>query len=318
VRAERQTCDRSVARRVERAAAALHGRGSGAMTSDSRAQRGEGGGLRCRRGRRGVALLEVVVSISILLVAMAVIGLAFRNGQYNLQRSERITRAMLLTERLLAELDTGYLEIEEREQSGWFDVEAEEGMSWFVEINPDDNIDGLLKVDITIFLGDPEGTDEEHVRILSTHVFRPEPMGIDFERDFGLDEDQITQLTDAIPGGEAVIDPTDFDPRDLARLDLDTLVEILPALMEALGVNLGAGQLNQILGGSGGADLSGLQNLAPAGGGASGRGGGPSGLPAGGGVGDLGAGDQGGRRGGPDNAGLGRRGSGGRRGGGRS
>lgn len=145
------------------------------MTSVSRAQRGEGDGLRCRRSRRGVVLLEVVISISILLVAMAVIGLVFRNGQYNLQRSERITRAMLLTERLLAALDTGYLSLTEREQSGPFLAGAEDGVSWRIEANPDDNIDGLMKVDVDVFLGDPDGPEDEQMRILSTHVFRPDP-----------------------------------------------------------------------------------------------------------------------------------------------
>ena len=77
--------------------------------------------------RRGAVLLEVVVSISILLMSMGVVGLVFRNGQLNIHRAERITRAMLLTEQLLVELDTNILELDEQELVGWFDVEAEEG-----------------------------------------------------------------------------------------------------------------------------------------------------------------------------------------------
>lgn len=217
-----------------------------------------------RRGVRGVALLEVVVSISILLMAMAVVGLVFNNGEHNLERAERITRAMLLSEQLIGELDTGILDLEEQEQSGYFGQEAEKGMSWRVEANPDINIEGLLRVDVHIFMGDPDGTDEERVRILSTHVFRPIPMGLDFERDFGFEQEQIDELLDSIPGGAAVLDPTDFDPRDLASLDLDTLIEILPSILEALGVSLSGGQLGQLMQAASSGNVSGLANLGQA------------------------------------------------------
>lgn len=228
---------------------------------------------------RGVVLLEVVVSLGILLMAMAVIGLVFNNGQHNLQMSERRTRAMMLTDRLVAEMDTGYLELEEQEQSGFFGVEGEQGMSWRVEVNPDEQITGLLNVDLHIYMGDPDGPDEERLRILSTHVHRAEPMGLDFERDFGFDEEQIAQLTDAIPGGEAVLDPTDFDPRELASLDLDTLVDILPALLEALGSGFGGGQLNELIDAASSGDLSGLQELGKAASGAIGNSAGGTGGP---------------------------------------
>ncbi len=226
-------------------------------------------GRRSRRGRaaaalRGVVLLEVVISLGILLMAMAVIGLVFNNGQHHLRLSERRTRAMMLTDRLIAEMDTGYLELEEQEQSGFFGLEGEPGMSWRVEVDPDDTIQGLLNVDIHIYMGDPDGPEEERLRILTTHVHRAEQMGLDFERDFGFDEDQITQLTDAIPGGVAVLDPTDFDPRELASLDLDSLVEILPALLEAFGAGFGGGQLNELIDAARSGDLSGLQDLGKA------------------------------------------------------
>lgn len=214
--------------------------------------------------RRGAVLLEVVVSIGILLMSMAVVGLVFRNGQLSIHRAERITRAMLLTEQLLVELDTNILELDEQELVGSFEVEAENGMAYRIEINPDINHEGLLRVDLDIFLGDPDGADGERVRILSTHVFRPLPMGLDFERDFGFDQEQIDQLTDAIPGGVAVLDPTNFDPRDLAGLDLDTLVEILPALMEALGLSLGSAQLTQMMQAASQGDIGSLQAMGQA------------------------------------------------------
>jgi len=184
---------------------------------------------------RAAALLEVVVSLSILMVAMAVVGATFRNCYQNAELTDLLTRSMMETERLLAEMDAGLLDIKEQEQSGWFGDEGPPGMSWRVEVTPHENMPDLLDVDIHIFLGDPDASDDEHRRLLTTRVQRPEPRGIDFEKDFGLDQDQIDALTDAIPGGAGVFDPQNFDPRSLAALDLDQIVDLLPTLIQAFG-----------------------------------------------------------------------------------
>ena len=207
-------------------------------------------------------LLEVVVSVGILLLTMSVVGLTFRNGQYNIELAERMTRARLLTERLTAEMDTGLLDLEEREQSGYFGAESMPNMSWRLEVEESDRVEGLLEIDIYVYMGDPDGTDEERRLVMATRVFRPEPRGLDFEKDFGLSEDQIDQLTEIIPGGSQVLDPTNFDPRSLASLDLDTLVELLPTLIQAFGINIAQGQLDQIIQAVESGDVGALQNIA--------------------------------------------------------
>ncbi len=244
--------------------------------------------------RRGAALLEVVVALSILLVAMAVVGGAFRNGAHTIDRAERMSRARVMTERLLVEMDTGILEMEEREQSGWFGDEAMEGMSWAVEINPHERIERLLEVDVHIYLGDPDGDADERRHLLSTRVLRVEPKGLDLEEDFGLDEEQIDQLTEAIPGGAAIFDPTDFDPRMLAHLDLESLAELLPTLVQAFGVSIGGGQFDGLMQALESGDMDALQGAAEEAAGSIGAPiGGQGGLP------DAGAGQgSGGRRGG--------------------
>ncbi len=212
--------------------------------------------------RRSAALLEVVLSLSILLIAMSVVGLTFRNGERNVDLADQTTRGMLLTERLLAEMDTAILDMEEREQSGWFGEEGVPGMSWRVEINPNEDIKGLVDIDISIFMGDPD-VPEKHELVLSTRVQRPEPKGIDFEKDFGLDQDQIAMISEAIPGGAAVFDATNFDPRSLAQLDLDSIIDLLPMLLQVFGGSLGGNsQLDGILQAAQQGDLSGAQNLA--------------------------------------------------------
>ncbi len=203
-----------------------------------------------REPRRGAALLEVVLSLGLLIVAMGVIGMAFTNGQFFVERAEARTRAMLMTEKLITEIDTGVLTLEDREDSGYFIFDGVEesipGMSWRVEVEPHERIAGLLNVDISIYMGDPE--DEELRRnLLQTRIVRAEPRGFDFERDFGMDEEQIEQLTSLIPGGAQLLDPTNFDPRALAQLPIDQLIEMLPTIMQAFGGQLGAGQLEQLM-----------------------------------------------------------------------
>lgn len=220
--------------------------------------------------RSGIVLLEVVVSLGILLVAMGVIGLVFSNGQHTVELAEQMTRGMLMTERLIVEIDTAILEMDEQEKSGVFGDESIPGMSWRVEVNPSDTIEGLNEIDINIYMGDPDGDEDERRFVMSTRIFRPEPRGLDFERDFGLDEDQIQELTDSIPGGTQFLDPTNFDPRTLmAQLDLDSLIELLPTLIQAFGANLSQGQIDQIIDAVESGDLGSLQNSAgQAGGGA--------------------------------------------------
>ena len=137
------------------------------------------------RNRRAAALLEVVVSLSILLMAMAVVGAVFRNGQLTIERAQRMSRARVLTERLLVEMDTGYLDMKERQLSGLFGEESMPGMSGRIEINPHERIQRLLDVDVYIYLGDPDGPEEQRTLVMATRVQRPEPRGMDFKEDMG-------------------------------------------------------------------------------------------------------------------------------------
>ena len=212
---------------------------------------------------RAMVLLEVVLGLALLMIAMGVIGFTFRNGQYYIDRSEKLTRAMLMTEKIIVEMDSGLLAMDEREMAGTFMTdgvtESMPGMSFQVVAEPSPSVLGLLNIDINIYMGNPED-EETRQLILETHLVRPLPQGLDFERDFGLDQDQIEQLTDAIPGGAALFDPNNFDPRSLASLPIDQLVEILPTLLQAFGGQLGQGQIDQLLNAVESGDLGGLQN----------------------------------------------------------
>jgi hypothetical protein len=193
---------------------------------------------------------------------MSVIGLAFRNGLDNVEMADRISRADILTDKLLNMIDTGLLAVGEAEQSGSFGNEAEDGMFWKVEVVPDAQSPGLLHGAIHIYRGDPEGPEQHRQIIATTYVARITPKGIDFQRDFGFTQDQVEKLTEAIPGGAAVFDPASFDPRALAQMDMDMLIELLPTLIEAFGGAFLEGQMDKLLEAAQRGDISGLQKIA--------------------------------------------------------
>ncbi len=220
--------------------------------------------MRARRFpvRRGAALLEVVIALSILLVAMSAIGVVFRTGLFHVEHAERMNQATLMTDRLLTAVDLGMLAPGDREQTGVFSGETISGMSWSIEAQPIEAMPGLYHVRVSIFMGDPEGSDKERQHLLTTYVLRAEPRNVNLETDFGIPAEQLEMITDAIPGGSALFDPTSFNPRSIAQLDLDTLREMLPMILQALGIALNPGQMDQLMQAAQKGDLGGLQNIA--------------------------------------------------------
>jgi hypothetical protein len=220
---------------------------------------------------RGSALLEVVISLSILVVAMGVVGFAFRNCQLNLDRSERVTRAMLLADQVLTNIDLGILSVTSQaessqgqgnltEVSGVFGVDAPPGMSYRVQAGTDNALPGVIRLYIEIYAGDPD--DESHQLILATSALRAPPRSIDLERDFGLPAEQTQKIQDQIPGGSQVFDPKNFDPRALASMDMDTLIQMLPLLMQAFGGAALAGHMDEIMDAARSGDIQKLQDIA--------------------------------------------------------
>jgi hypothetical protein len=168
-----------------------------------------------------------------------------------------------MTERLLSELDLGLIEMTAQELTGGFGEESIPGMTWKIEWGPDINLQGIVKIDVSIFMGDPDGPEDRRQFVSTTHVYRAEPRNINFETDFGFTQDQIDQLTEAIPGGAAVFDPANFDPRSIAQLPLETLRDLLPALIEAFGAGmLSGGQLDTLLQAARSGDVGALQDMA--------------------------------------------------------
>ncbi|MFO0973523.1 MAG: hypothetical protein U1A27_08810 [Phycisphaerae bacterium] len=237
--------------------------------------------------RRGVLLLEVVLSLAIMLMAIAALGVAFGNSLASASKAERLTRAMLLTDDVLTRFDMGlFVQAQQNQQteqtvSGALPVP---GLTYELEVKPDEQEPELLRVTATVFDQTREQTatsEAERVPLLVTHALRPKYKAVNLKEDFGMTDEQCKTLTDAIPGGTQVLDPENFDPTSLARMDMDSLTQFLPVIMAALQ----SGQLQGAMGGMQGGDLSSMQRQLQQqqGGGQGGgqRGGGQSGGQAG-------------------------------------
>ena len=197
------------------------------------------------RGRRdGAVLLEVVVSLSILLLAMSVIGLTFRNGERSVELAEQMMLADAETERIITDLVADTRKLEERQQSGYFELSGPGGMSYRVDINPDVDIPGILNVDISIYMGDPDASAKEHTLLVSTRVQRVDPKG-SINLETMADPDQLDAFKSALTAiglpGE-MINTTDFRPQDIMRnLPSDLPPEVLALISQFLPQFLAGG-----------------------------------------------------------------------------
>lgn len=215
-------------------------------------------GARRARSRRGAMLLEVLLSLSILLITIAVCGAALRNSMLWAERGDRVARSQLLAEDLLGRWDMGLLiplqemdNATERELTGTFGDAGPEGLGWRLKIVPDQNEQQLLRMKLTIVDGDPAGPEDTQQTLVTLDTIRALPQAINLKNDFGMTDEQIKMLTDALPGGTQTLDPEKFDPTSLARMDMEQLTQLLPLLTAAMagaqgGAGIDAGDLGDL------------------------------------------------------------------------
>jgi len=104
-----------------------------------------------RRGPRGFTLLEVILALAILLTSLAAIGQLVYNAYRNAARVRDLTRAQLIAESILAELNAGALPLETVADAPVEDIDdtVEPGWLYTVDIAPLE-LDGLLSVQVTV------------------------------------------------------------------------------------------------------------------------------------------------------------------------
>lgn len=195
---------------------------------------------------RGVMLLEVLVSLALLAFGMAVVGLQIQTGLQMARTADLNTRAVMLIDTKFSELDAGVLvpQTIEGEIDGHFGL-AYPGFAWRVDIEPTETRDLFMA---TVEIKYSEEVRQEQLRnpdvdvdfedprfrlLRSAHRLIPSPPDVNFERDMGMTQEQIQELSEHVP--VPGIDLRNIDPRMLANLDDELLAELMPMLEEMLG-----------------------------------------------------------------------------------
>ncbi len=104
-----------------------------------------------RRESRGFTILEVILALAILLTSLAAIGQLVYNAYRNAARVRDLTRAQLIAEAILAQLNAGALPLETVADAPVEDIDdtAEPGWLYTVDIAPLE-LDGLLSVQVIV------------------------------------------------------------------------------------------------------------------------------------------------------------------------
>jgi hypothetical protein len=189
---------------------------------------------------RGVVLLEVLIALAILILGMAAVGMQVNVGLRVANNSEVATRAVMLAESKMAELDAGIVQITpNQELEGDFGI-LYPGWAWRIYIDQTDTPDlNMVTLQVLYRPGvafREELSDFTDMTVVHTsYTLRATPATMDLQRDFGFTDEQLQQVSDSIPIPN--FDPKNIDPTSLAQLPPDQLAEVLPQLMKLLGAN---------------------------------------------------------------------------------
>lgn len=194
----------------------------------------------------GYILLETVVATGLLVAGLAVIGAKVQDAERSVWAMRRDMRALRLAERHFAELDLGLIELDsvDDEQEGDFGP-RDPDFGWLLTIE-DTAIKEmfLLRLDVLFHRRDDEYREDEFnfdeaETIQTVYAMRVAPKPINFAVDFGLTEDELTELNEKlIELGIPELDPDAFDPAVFGKLDFDELLESMPVLLEAFGMDI--------------------------------------------------------------------------------
>ncbi|WP_172399620.1 type II secretion system minor pseudopilin GspI [Geothermobacter hydrogeniphilus] len=117
-------------------------------------------GEKNRSHAAGFTLLEVMIALAIIGVALvALLGLAQRSISTN-QRLQQITRATLLAQSKMAEVETG-IGNDGSDGEGTF-TEPDDAFSWTVR-SSETPVEGVRQVEVTVFWGREEKNESVHL-----------------------------------------------------------------------------------------------------------------------------------------------------------
>ena len=157
-----------------------------------------------RRSPRAAMLLEVLISIAILMLAIVGIGSQVYQSLKTVEYTEKLNRALMLAEWVLAEMDLGneeedrLIEVHGEEGEGTFG-ERYPGFGWRIKREPTD-VAELDLITLDILTGNPEEDSVEDWKVLhSVYLLRPVIAELD-PADFGMpSEEEIGLFAAATP-----------------------------------------------------------------------------------------------------------------------
>src|SRR5262249_3392707 len=164
-------------------------------------------GTRRRTVRRGALLLEVLVALTILVVALAVLGGQLSSGIQMTGQAEKQVRASQLADRIMSLVQLDPTIIEQVFTSGQTDGDFGDqypGWFWRVSLEATD-VPGLGAVTVQV-LNQEDQQDKQKKGDISTarvvkqlHMLKADPGRVNLETDFGVDQEQIQQFASAVP-----------------------------------------------------------------------------------------------------------------------
>lgn len=210
---------------------------------------GKEGGCKRPMGTRRPAylLLETVIATGLLIMALAVIGVQVQRSHHSIRDMERDARALTLAEQFLAEMDLGLVELDSLNniEEGDFGPRFPDwGWRMVIEKTSIDEM-FLLQIEILYLRREQdyrqdsfEYDDAEVVETL--YAMRSLPERVDFALDFGLNDEEVAELTDRMAeAGLPDFDPYSFNMRDFfGNTPSEELLKQLPLLMDKFGFEL--------------------------------------------------------------------------------
>lgn len=198
---------------------------------------------RTSAARSGYVLLETLIATTLLVLGLAVIGTQVQRAYFETLEMERRTRALMLAESKLAELDTGLIVFDS------FDEVMEEPFGplfpdWGYRITVQPTLtEGLnhIQLEILYFMRnyDREEFDFEQAKVIhELYTFRMTPRRIDLMLDYGMDEESVTKLNDLLSGVGMEIPEDGFPLQDFLRsADIADIMSLLSdeKLLQAMG-----------------------------------------------------------------------------------
>ena len=200
-----------------------------------------------RANRQGYVLLETVIATGLLIVGLAVIGAEIQDSDTAIRQMRLRLRAMTLAEQHLAELDLGLIELDsvDEVQDGDFGPRYPD-FGWRLTTEPT-AIEGLFRLTLNVMhhvRETPYKKDdfefENAEKMYTAYAFRAAPQSVDLGVDFGLKDDELEKVSQKLSNaGVPGLTAQSFDPAILAKLDFEQMVQVLPVVLDALGLQLG-------------------------------------------------------------------------------